>query len=197
MPATPEEEWAYWDAKATELRRGQLATIQATATKWSALVTALLGVFSTVAFAGGLTTVDKLADPWDTVVRAATSVAAAAAVAGIFCLARAAGGLTLTELPGVSATAVRDRNTTNVSRALTWLRAGQAAALTAAVLVLAGSGAVLWKSKAATGPPAVLAVVGNDAVCGPLSVRDDGSLLIGDTPLTGKVKTLVVVPTCP
>jgi hypothetical protein len=60
MPASADEEWAYWDAKATDLRRTQLSTVQGAATKWATLLTAVLGVFGTVAFAGGLTTLDKL-----------------------------------------------------------------------------------------------------------------------------------------
>lgn len=31
MPASAEEEWTYWDDKATELRRTQIATVQSAA----------------------------------------------------------------------------------------------------------------------------------------------------------------------
>jgi hypothetical protein len=51
MPVSPEEEWTYWDTKATELRRGQLATVQAAAARWAALLT---GIGALSMAAGGL-----------------------------------------------------------------------------------------------------------------------------------------------
>src|SRR5262245_39293504 len=111
MPVSPEEEWDYWDAKATELRRTQLKNVQSSATKWSALLAALLGVFGTVAFAGGLTTLDKLHDPWSTIVKVLTTAAAATAIAGIVLLAKAAGGLSTTHQPALDAAAVRELST--------------------------------------------------------------------------------------
>jgi len=152
VPVSPEEEWTYWDTKATELRRGQLVTIQTAATRWAALLTALLGVFGTVAFAGGLTTVDKLPGwlPW--VVRALTTLAAASAVTGIVVLSMAAGGLFVSRQPGSSATAVRRLYTTQMGAALALLNRGRAFAVAAAVLVLLGSLIVLWTPEKSASP---------------------------------------------
>ncbi len=50
----------YWAAKLTEARRGQLDTVRKAATNWSALFTAVLGVFTAVTFASGVPGLDEL-----------------------------------------------------------------------------------------------------------------------------------------
>ena len=95
---TNADEIAYWESRLEQLRRGQLKAVQTTAAKWSGLMAGILGVFGTVTFAGGLTTVDKLPSPMDWVVKGVTTLAAISAVLGIWYLARAAGGLTLTDM---------------------------------------------------------------------------------------------------
>lgn len=198
MPATPEEEWTYWDTKATELRRTQLGTVQASATKWSALMTALLGVFGTVAFAGGLTTIDKLGHPWDRVAKILTTAAAASAVLAIVALALAAGGLLVSRGPGLTATSVRDRQTTQLQRGLKRLHVGRLCAVLDAALVIAGSTIVLWagEAKSTSSSGTFLAVVDGKAVCGPLTKDANGALVIGGATLK-KVTQLVPTSSCP
>jgi MFS family permease len=139
MPARPEEEWAYWDEKATELRRTQLATVQTSATKWSALMVTLLGVFGTVAFAGGLTSIDKLKDPFPLIVKVATTAAAVALAFATYFFTRAGGGLKIREMAGISASTVRDINTTGAGESLEKLKWGRRAAVVAGLLVFGGS----------------------------------------------------------
>lgn len=200
MPASPEEEWEYWDKKATELRRGELSTVESSATKWSALMAALLGVFGTVAFAGGLTTLDKLGKPWSTLAKGLTSAAAISALAAIILLSLAAGGLLVTKQPGFTPNRLRERFATGASTSLRWLRCGQLAALLAGLLVLSGSAIVLWVEPKSEDPipPSLVGIVDGTAVCGKLAKSADGKkLMIGTTEVTTGVTNLVPVDACP
>ena len=64
MPTTKAEDDDYWDNQVTEMIRGELAAALSAATAWKNLFAALLGIFTAAAFAGGITTVSKLPDPW-------------------------------------------------------------------------------------------------------------------------------------
>jgi hypothetical protein len=197
VPVSPEEEWEYWDKKATELRRGQLTTVQTSATKWSALLAALLGVFSAVAFAGGLTTIDKLPDLWAPIVRGITTLAVLTDIGGIAALSMAAGGLLVARRSGLTATSVQEMYTAGTGTALRWLTTGRVFALVTAVLVLAGSGIVLWAPERSDPPkaPNVLVVVNGHAVCGRLS-GTPGAWKVGDEPLSGQITSMTVVASC-
>jgi hypothetical protein len=196
MPATPEEEFDYWDAKATDLRRGQLDTVRTTATKWATLMSALLGVFGTVAFAGGLQTVDQLGDPWAQVVKGLTTFAAALAVSAILLLSLAAGGLRIAKEPGLTADSVRKMFTENTGGALGLLGWGKKAAVTAAAAVLSGSALILWIGPQAPPPPAVLVVTEHGSYCGPLR-HSGGRLKVGGHALAGDITSVVIVDACP
>lgn len=198
MPVTPEQEWEYWDSRATELRRGQLGTVQSSATKWAALMTALLGIFGTVAFAGGLTTLDKLPNPWVGIAKVLTLVAAASAITAIVFLGVAAGGLLVSRHGGFTPELVRDMNTVEASGALNWLRRGQMAAVLAAALVIVGSGIVLWVGEKPSNPeiPKVVAVVNGNAICGSLARMRNGELAVGSTTLA-HATSVTVVGSCP
>lgn len=196
MPVTPEEEFDYWDVKATELRRGQLESVRAAAAKWTALMSALLGVFGTVAFAGGLQTVDKLGDPWASIVKGLTSAAAVFAVCAIALLSLAAGGLRISKQQGLTADSVRRMFTENTRQALCCLNWGKKAALLAAAIVLAGSAVILWAGSPTTPPPTILVVTRHGAYCGPLS-QAGGRLEVGTHPLGGHITRVVIVDACP
>jgi len=161
-------------------------------------MTAVLGVFGTIAFAGGLTTLDKLADPWAVLAKALTTAAAVSAVVAILLLNLAAGGLLVRKLRGFTPNVVRDRYTTRAVETLGWLRRGQIAAAITGLLVLLGSVIVLWVGEQPSDKkaPTVVAVIGDAGVCGKLSKSVDGTLLVGTTPLKG-VANLTVVDSCP
>ena len=199
MPASAEEEWTYWDTKATELRRTQLATVQTAATKWAALLTALLGVFGAVAFAGGLTTIDKLGSPYAIIAKLLTTLAAIAAILAVYLFAQAAGGLTPRVAHGIGAASVRQMNTVasrNVMKTLKW---GKRFAVSAAVLVLGGSALVLWVGDKTVSvvPPAMVAVVDGRLICGELTKQPDGTVLVGDHRITRSITQIVSVGKCP
>lgn len=194
MPVSAENEWRYWDTKATELRRNQLTTVQTAATKWSAVLTALLGVFGTVAFAGGLSTIDKLPDSYALFARVLTTAAAVAAVVAIGLLNRAAGGLRLVTHEGLGAKTAQEIFTTGAKSTLKWMKWGKRFAVATAALVLIGSGIVLWAGEEAESdpsPPTLVAVVGGQLVCGELGI-DGTSLTIDGQPADGATGILVV-----
>jgi hypothetical protein len=93
MPLDPDAEWKYWDDKAAELYRTQRDTVSASAAKWTALQTAILGVFTAVAFAGGLTTLDKLGEPWHWIALGITILAVLTGLTAIVLMNFAGGGL--------------------------------------------------------------------------------------------------------
>jgi hypothetical protein len=195
MPVTEEEEWSYWDQKATELRRGQLATVQGSAGKWLAFLTALLGIFGTVAFAGGLTTIDKLGSGWDIAARTLTTLAALAAVIGIVFLTKAAGGLSVKKVGNLTSVGARDLSTSNISGNLRDLGKGRVAALAASALVLAGSMIVLWVGPAPQGESQkVIAIIDGRAICGELGSSEGRLTIAGEVAETAS--SLVPVASC-
>jgi hypothetical protein len=199
MPATETEEWLYWDAKATELRRTQLATVKASATKWSALLTALLGLFGAVAFAGGLTAVDKLSETNATLARVLTSLAALAALIAVFLFSKVSDGLFPKTVAGVTATSVREINTTGANAALVWFRAARALAIAAILLVVAGSFFVLWAGEASppNKPSSVIAAVNGRIVCGQLGLGPHLVLTVGGDSIKGNITAIAEVAACP
>jgi hypothetical protein len=198
MPASAEEEWTYWDGKATELRRTQLTTVQTSATKWSTLLTAILGVFGTVAFAGGLTTIDKLADPYPSIAKVVTTSAALVAVIGIYLLTKAGGGLTLAVEQGITATSLRNRYTTGSEVSMRLLAWGKRCAVIVALLVLGGSLLVLWvgEKEEVTTPPSVVGIVEGELVCGILEDLPGAEVSIAGEP-QGAISEVDTITTCP
>ncbi|MDG6103225.1 hypothetical protein Daura_17105 [Dactylosporangium aurantiacum] len=189
------DEAAHYEARLDELRRGQLSTVQAAARRWSALMTGVLGVFGTVAFAGGLTTIDKLAAPYGTVAKVLTTVAAATAVAAVTWLARASGGLRLDDLAFPSGRTLMNREARLAAEARALLRTGRWLAAATGALVVAGSVLVLWAPAAAPDPSKVLVRFPDGAVCG-APARVGGQLTVGGRPLRDAVE-IVPVGTCP
>lgn len=153
------DEADFYEARLDELRRGQLKTVQASAGRWSALMTAVLGVFGTVAFAGGLTTIDDLAEPFDAIAKAVTTLAAAAAVVAVVYLARASGGLRLDDLAFPNGRTLMNREAELTAAARTWLRTGRWFAAATGALVL-------WCPTATPGPSNVLVRFPDGALAG-------------------------------
>jgi hypothetical protein len=192
---TYKAEIAHYEAKVDGLRRDQLKTVQSAATRWTALTSTLLGVFGTVAFAGGLRAVDTLSSPLDIVVRALTSVAAGSAILAIWFLARAAGGLVLAEVPVLTGLRLMEREAELVPPARRNLGKGKVLALVAAGLVVAGSVAVLWAPVAPAPVSGVIVRFPDAAFCGRPSLAG-GRLMISGRSL-GEAVDVVPVAACP
>ena len=197
MPVSWRKELEYWEGKVAEIRRGQVATVRSSATRWAALLTALLGVFSAVAFAGGLNTIDKLDEPWATVVKLLTSVAAGTAVLSIVLLNIVAGGLRLQlQKSALTALQLAEEETQPTSRMLSQLWWGRILAVVTAAFVLGGSILVLWAPPAAAPVQALFARFSDGSECGKPTVAESGELMLGRHNLTSAVEILTVAK-CP
>jgi hypothetical protein len=182
----------FWTQQVIEGRRDQLANVRKSATAWSGLFGAVLAVFGTVAFAGGLTALEDLPSQHASLVRVMTMAAAVLALG-----ATVSSGYPIS--PTNDNTWQGRRNTTNAraETARVELLIAKSLGFLAAVLVLVGSSLVLFTDKdtPAPKPPTVVAVVDGSAVCGTLSITSDGAT-VGGTPLSGAVTSFTVVTAC-
>ena len=194
--ASDEEDYAYWETKVTALQRTQLETVNAAATAWRTLFGALLGIFTAVAFAGGVTTIDKLASPWDTIMKVATLAALVLAIAATYYANKASGSWSVELIHNQDPIHLRDRTATMAAEARSYLDRAKPLGALAVGIVIIGSAAVLLVGPAKTGPPDVVLIQGGQAVCGPLAKQSD-RLLVGNTPLTSGAIQMTVVSSCP
>src|SRR5579872_7036465 len=88
----PDDYLDLWITQAQKADTNQLATVQSTAEKWGATITALTGVFGLIALVRGVNDVSKLQAPWDTVGTLALLLALLGAFVAIGLAALAAQG---------------------------------------------------------------------------------------------------------
>lgn len=188
------DEVEFWKQQVLTRNRDQLTTVSKAATAWSALFAGVLGVFGTVAFAGGLTAVDRVDDPWSAVVKTATLLAVVLALVATV-LAGIAAGASVSVTNDSTWDGQRDWVKTQAARAFGRLRLAKRFGGFAGVVLLFGSTVVLLAGEAGPSVPTVVVVVGGRAVCGPLTSTATG-LAVGGTGLT-KVTSLTVVQACP
>ena len=188
------EEVEFWKQQVLTRNRDQLATVSKAATAWSALFTAVLGVFSTAAFAGGLTAVDRLEGPWAGVVKGATLLAVLLALAATV-FAGLASGASASVTNDSTWDGQRDWVKSQATRAFERLQLAKRFGVAAGSVVLLGSAGVLLAGEADPQAPTVVVVVGGRALCGPLTTTGNG-LAVGGTALT-TVTSLTVVEACP
>jgi hypothetical protein len=193
--ATAEE--SYWRSQAASIRRDELATVRKAADTWTTLLAAVLGVFGTVAFAGGLPALEDLNDTLQVIVKLATAVAVLCAVVATVYASRASGTSTKTtndtSWQGVQR-AARD----NADAARTQLAKAKKWGVAAAAIVLSGSLLILFAGSSKPDPsaPSVIANVNGTVACGPLTKASDGTLRAGTTSLNGAT-SITVVAACP
>ena len=188
------DEVDFWKQQVLTRNRDQLTTVSKAATAWSALFTGVLGLFATVSFAGGLASIEQLADPWAGLVKAATLVAVALAlVATVF--AGLASGASVSVTNDSTWDGQRDWVKTQAKDAYGRLRIAKRFGAAAGAVVLLGSAVVLLVGEAAPAVPTVVVVVNGQARCGPLTSTGDG-LSVGGAELR-KVSSLTVVDACP
>lgn len=191
--SSEQEETDYWKSQVLHAVRNELETVQKAASAWATLFTAVLGVFGTVTFAGGLTALDDLPGPFQSWAKGATILAAGATLVAIVLSSRASG--TMPDLTNDTTwDGFRLKNEEAAQRALRNLGRAKKAGVVAAVMVLLGSSTVLLVGSAAPGVPTVIAVVDGRAVCGKLTGGEPIS--VGSTPLTN-VTNLTIVSRCP
>ena len=194
MP-TEQEEANYWKDQVLKGTRGELETVQKAAAAWSTLFTAILGIFGTVTFAGGLTALDDLPSTWRPWIKGSTIMAAGATLIAIIFASRASGTMPK-RTNDTTWDGFRRSSEAAAQQALKDLGMAKKAGLVAAGLVLVGSSAVLLAGpkEASTEVPTVVVVVDGKALCGKLA--GGTPLMVGTTALTN-VTTLTVVSGCP
>ena len=195
MPSD-EDDYKYWAGKVAALQRTQLDTVNAAATAWRTLFGALLGIFTAVAFAGGLTTIDKLASPWDTIMKIATLVAVAAAIGATYFANEASGSISVELLHNQDPLNLRNRTAAMASAARSNLDRAKPLGALAVGIVIIGSAVVLIVGPAKAAPPDVLLFQNGHAICGPLA-KQSGQLVVGNTPLSPGASQMTVVSSCP
>lgn len=184
----------FWKQQVQTRNRDQLTTVTKAATAWSALFAGVLAVFGTVAFAGGLTAVDRVEAPWGSVAKAVTLVAVVLALVATV-LAGLASGASVSVTNDNTWDGQRDWVKSQATRAFTRLRLAKRFGGAAGALLLVGSTVVLLAGEAVPSVPTVVVVVDGRAVCGPLTSTGAG-LAVGGTALA-KVSSLTVVAACP
>lgn len=191
------DEVEYWKQQVLTRNRDQLTTVSKAATGWSALFAGVLAVFGTVAYAGGLTAVDRVDDPWSGVVKAATLLAVVLALAATV-LAGLAAGASVSVTNDSTWDGQRDWVKSQAVLAYGRLRLAKRFGSAAGAVLLFGSTVVLLAGEAAPSLPSVptvVVVVDGRAVCGPLTATDAG-LAVDGAGLT-KVSSVTVVEACP
>lgn len=158
----------YWQAKLDDLGRTELDTVRSTAAKWQGTISALLGIFGTVAFVSGNQTIEKLSPSAAAAAKLGVTVAVVLAVGAVLSATYAAQGIPRQrEAPDWIWLATQLRK--QAGRGLVALRCSQILALAAVLVVVAGSLLVLWnsESKTAAQPASVLMRLANGSVvCG-------------------------------
>jgi len=186
----------FWKQKVREAQHTQLDAVRKSAAGWTALFTAVLGVFGAVTFTGGLTGVSDMSVGWKLVVRLLITAAALLAL-----IATVLTGLAANTFPraesDTSFQAFRDQTKRDAEKARSLLMAGMGFAAGAAVVVVGGSAASLWADKENTPkkPPTVVTIIDGEARCGALNLNGD-ELRVGSARLEN-VTSVVVVDACP
>ncbi len=206
-PTSEAKDYAYWEGEFDKRRREQLQTVRTAATNWSKTLAGLLGLFGTVTFAGGLTTIDKLPKdrnlaliPADTLVgdiKVLVVVAFALSAVAFALTTLAAGEIFPSTRKADSPTKLRDRSITGAGRALGLLRVGQGFGAAAAVVVLAGSLVMFLTpgKDSSSDPPTVIAVTSAGVFCGKLEGTPEALTVAGQALTRGS--GITVVDACP
>jgi hypothetical protein len=181
-----------WDKAAADTLVGQLSSVRGTAEKWAGTVTALVGVFSTVAVVTGADALEDLSQQTRIVVVALIVLAGLAALASIWKSAAAAQG-SFTRLTNWNGDSFRDASNTKIGQAITDLNRSRVAGVVAAALVFVVSviSLVAGAAPTASSPTNVLVIDDGVLRCGALGTVD-GIASVAGTPVTAASQVTVV-----
>lgn len=185
-----------WDKAATEAAIGQLTAVRGSAEKWAGTLTALLGIFTTVAL---VTRVDALADVpegWRLLAFLLVVAAGLAAALSIVLAAAAAQGFGLTRYNVWNGTALRAMLTDQTPKAARLLAGSRWTGLLAALALFVLGVLTLYLSldSPEEGAGASVVVVTEDGQlrCGELDGADDGSVTVAGNPVENVAQVLAV-----
>lgn len=185
-PDPEPEDQADWDKAAVSHATGQLTRVQGMAEKWAGTVTALIGVFSTVAIVGGTEELAKFTDPAqrDLVVKL-LMLAGISAFVSVLTASLSAQGPLPTKRTNYTTNNYRDWVNTETAKSAFWLLIARLSGLATAVIVgfvafMALSNAALPASES---PGSTVLLIREDGapLCGLVSTDQNGELLIGGT----------------
>jgi hypothetical protein len=196
LPPPPDQ--PEWDKAAVAAAVGSLTAVRATAEKWVGTVTALLGIFSSVAVIGGT---DKLTDirwhllRWLLVV--AIGLAGLCAGISIFKGAKAAQAAPAT-YSNWNGSKLRSSTSDLIPPALAALKSSRRWGIAAAALVFVVGLATLISAAVPDGAassPSVLVIDGTGGLlCGQIEVKN-GAVSVANKPIT-KASQVVIVKNC-
>jgi hypothetical protein len=192
-----ETEYAIWKEKLDKLQSGGLETNQSAGTGWSTMLGAVLGVFGTVAFVGGLPTLDKLAEPWRQIAKIATLVAFVLLLLATIYANLAARSMTARRLTITTPDELKSSSELAAKASAEDLRWAKRFGTLAALLILGSTVALFWIGEAPkpSEPPTLLVSANGTSACGKLE-SSNGGLVVDELPLTDLTDALVVTK-CP
>lgn len=199
--ATEQDEALYWAGKAADAHHNVLVTVQASAGKWQAAIAAFLGVYATVGFVVGPTTLASLPPSgWKYVIVVVLGVAGFIGLIAVILANKAANGFPKVEQafpltgPQVAAAALAGAKK---SRKL--LRKAILGAAAAGTLAIVGSFGILAVGLLSPAPaPTVVIVTGGGAYCGALNTTNGNASVLLSTGklISAKGAIITVVTSC-
>jgi hypothetical protein len=198
QPNPPPPDQAEWDKAASAAAIGQLAAVRATAEKWAGTVTALLGVFSSVALLKGTGALADIRWVWLRWILLVVIVAAGVAAAGsIWFAALAAQGRGAQQFNNWNGDALRSMVIARTPQAIQDLSISRLLGAIAAGLVFAVGVVTLVANavpKQAGSPPSLVVVSKDGSLhCGDLKAgKDGGAATVGGKEVAGAVQVLSV-----
>lgn len=184
----------YWSAQVLNARRSQLDTVKKAATGWSALLTAVLGVFGTATFVTGLPGLDDIGAGWAKILRIGVLV-----VAILLLVSIVLGGIASNSWPRISdnltADSLRSSTKSAAVAARILLRISLIVGGVAALLLVSGSAVVLFLPKMQSPQQLFLVTTADRSTCGPLATAS-GVISVGGQDVVG-AKTIQLVSSCP
>lgn len=194
-PPRPPPDAAAWDKAAADAAVAQLTSVRSTAEKWAGTVTALLGVFSTVAVVTGT---DVLKDISSEGVRQVLIglivVAGLAAGASIYFAANAAQG-SITLMNNWNGSTYRAAVNAKTSAAVGSLKQSRIAGIVAASLVfVVGVVSLIAAAIPEASSKQKVLVIGEGGIliCGEAQADAGGRVKIGEQSITGATQIMIV-----
>ncbi|WP_216638719.1 hypothetical protein [Mycobacterium asiaticum] len=182
----------YWQERLRDLSRNQLDTVRKAGAAWSAVFSAVLGLFGTVVFVGGLAGLDEVSSGKQSFIRwaIATALVCALLATGF------SGSIGFPEiLKNQTTEHIRDLTIQRARTALCRLRWAVFFGALAGLTILVATVTVLFSDKAPT-PLHVITTFKGSLICGVLQKAEDNSLTVDGMRLT-EPRSITVVSSCP
>ncbi len=190
-----QDEFNYWSARVTDATHGQLESVRKAATAWSALLTAVLGVFTTATIVSGLPGLDSIKAGFGLFLRGLILLGALLLLASVVL-----SGLASIAWPRITndltADTARASTKTAAVKALSRLQLSLKVGVAAAAVLFIGSALTVLAPTEPDPTPSVLLTTPNGVYCGHLQKDGSGALQIGGQSL-GPSDSVQAISSCP